>query len=80
MNVAAASVAILGAAIVCADAFPADGQTGYRLRPVPFTDVKIDSAFWSPRLETNRRTTVPFVFEQCEKTGRISNFARAGGL
>ena len=78
MNVAGASVAILGAAIVCADAFPADGPSGYRLRPVPFTDVKIESEFWSPRLETNRRTTVPFVFEQCEKTGRISNFARAG--
>jgi len=50
------------------------------LTPVPFTHVHVDDAFWSPRLETNRRVTVPYCFEKCQETGRIDNFAKAGGL
>lgn len=50
------------------------------LAPVPFTDVHVDDAFWAPRLETNRRVTVPTDLARCEETGRIANFARAGGL
>ncbi|USN99298.1 MAG: glycoside hydrolase family 127 protein [Phycisphaeraceae bacterium] len=51
-----------------------------RLTPVPFTHVHIDDAFWAPRLETNRETTVRYCFEKCEETGRIDNFAKAAGL
>ena len=47
---------------------------------MPFTRVHIDDVFWAPRLETNRQVTVPYCFEKCEQTGRISNFAKAGGL
>lgn len=47
---------------------------------VPFTAVKFADEFWSPRLETNRRVTIPFAFKKCEETGRIDNFAKAGGL
>src|SRR5687768_1039109 len=50
------------------------------IEPVPFTAVRVEDAFWSPRLETNRNVTVWYDFEQCEKTGRIRNFAIAGGL
>jgi len=50
------------------------------LQPVDFTQVKIDDAFWSPRLEANRTKTLPLCLRQCEETGRISNFAKAGGL
>lgn len=50
------------------------------INPVPFTDVRIDDSFWSPRLETNRKVTIPYNFQKCEETGRISNFAKAGGL
>ena len=52
----------------------------YPIRPVPFTDVKITGDFWSSRLETNRTVTLPFDFKKCEETGRIDNFAIAGGL
>jgi len=52
----------------------------YPLQPVSFTDVTIDDAFWSPRLETNRKVTIPYCFQRCEETGRIHNFAVAGGL
>jgi DUF1680 family protein len=52
----------------------------YPIRPVPFTAVAIDDAFWSPRLETNRRVTVRHDFDKCETTHRIQNFAVAGKL
>lgn len=54
--------------------------TDYPIRPVPFTAVDVDDVFWSPRLETNRKVTIPYAFDKCEETGRIANFARAGGL
>ena len=53
---------------------------GSDIEPVPFTRVHIDDAFWTPRLEINRQVTVPYCFQKCEETGRISNFAKAGGL
>lgn len=52
----------------------------YPIRPVPFTAVKVSSQFWAPRIETNRTVTIPFAFRKCEETGRIDNFAVAGGL
>jgi len=52
----------------------------YPIRPVPPTRVHVDDAFWAPRLETNRTVTIPYAFKKCEATGRIANFAVAGGL
>ena len=49
----------------------------YPVKPVPFTAVHCDDIFWAPRIETNRVVTIPFAFEQCEKSGRINNFERA---
>jgi uncharacterized protein len=51
-----------------------------KLHAVPFTKVKVEDAFWSPRLEVNRTAVLPANIEWCEKTGRISNFAKAGKL
>ncbi|MBK8799732.1 MAG: glycoside hydrolase family 127 protein [Anaerolineales bacterium] len=53
--------------------------TSYPITALPFTAVRIDDAFWSPRIETNRRVTVPYDFQKCEETGRIANFAKAAG-
>lgn len=47
---------------------------------VPFTKVRIDDAFWRPRLEVLSKVTIKACLDQCEKTGRISNFAKAAGL
>ena len=55
-------------------------QQSGQLRAVAFTDVVIADGFWAPRIETNRRVTVPYDFQKCEETGRIDNFAKAGGL
>src|SRR5258708_10216715 len=52
----------------------------YPVQPVPFTAVRVEDGFWSPRLETNRVTTVWYDFKKCEETGRIDNFAKAGKL
>ena len=52
----------------------------YPIKPVPFTQVKFTDHFWAPRLETNRTVTIPYDFKKCEETGRIDNFAKAGGL
>ena len=55
-------------------------KTRAKLRAVPPSQVQIDDEFWKPRLDTNRTSTLPHNLKQCEKTGRISNFAKAGGL
>ncbi len=52
----------------------------YPIQPVPFTSVHIQDNFWTPRLETNRQVTLPYNFKKCEETGRLRNFAIAGGL
>lgn len=55
------------------------GMRDYPIQPVPFTAVQIRDDFWGPRLETNRRVTLPTCFQKCEGTGRLDNFAKAAG-
>lgn len=58
-----------------------DGPKGdYPVQPVPFTSVRVVDEFWAPRLQTNRKVTIPYAFKMCEQTGRIDNFAVAGKL
>jgi DUF1680 family protein len=45
-----------------------------RLTPVPFTQVRIDDGFWSPRIRANRERTLPIEYRQCKDTGRIDAF------
>jgi len=52
----------------------------YALHPVDVAQVRIHDTFWLPRLETVRDITIPSLLRRCEETGRIDNFARAGGL
>ena len=54
-------------------------QVTYHYTAVPFTAVTVDDHFWSPRIETNRRVTIPYDFQKCEETGRITNFTKAAG-
>ena len=69
--------AIVGAAAVMATAWAAGAAES--LKAVPFTRVTLEG-FWQPRIETNRTSTIPYDFKKSEETGRIANFARAGGL
>lgn len=52
-------------------------QRDYPVKPVPFTSVHVRDSFWAPRIETNRKVTIPFAFRQDEETGRVDNFERA---
>jgi len=45
-----------------------------KLRPLALKDVTIADDFWAPRLETNRKVTIPHEYEQCRETGRIDAF------
>ena len=55
-------------------------ERDYPIRPVPFTDVKLEDALWAPRIETNRTVTIPYAFEKCEENGRMGNFDLAAGV
>jgi DUF1680 family protein len=76
----AGTVAVLEGFLVIAFASNAIAADPARLTAVPFQDVKVADAFWSPRLEINRRVTVETNLRQCEATGRIKNFAVAAKL
>ncbi|MFB6340874.1 beta-L-arabinofuranosidase domain-containing protein [Saccharicrinis sp. FJH62] len=52
----------------------------YPIEPVSFTEVKLNDAFWSPRILQNQETTIPIALNQCYITGRVDNFKKAGGL
>ena len=49
----------------------------YPVKPVPFTAVHFHDDFWAPRIELNRKTTIPAAFVQLEKAGDFDNFDRA---
>jgi DUF1680 family protein len=72
------TVLVLAALPPAAESPPAAGLAA--LNPVPFTQVKIEDRFWAPRIETNRKVTLPHNIKECETTGRIRNFAIAAGL
>ena len=50
------------------------------LNPVPFTAVQLTDIFWAPKIAVNRTVSIPSAFAKCEETGRLDNFALAGGL
>ncbi len=55
-------------------------KTSEPLKPVPFTAVHLDDQFWTPKININRTVSIPSAFGKCEETGRMDNFALAGGL
>lgn len=55
-------------------------QSRYKFAPTPFTSVTINDSFWLPRIETNRRVTIPYDFQKCDETDRLSNFDKAAGV
>lgn len=59
--------------------YAAMAQDG-NLKAVPLKDVKATGGFWQQRIATTQQTTIPHVFHEIEKSGRIDNFAVAGGL
>ena len=58
-------------------ALAAGAASDYPVKPVPFTAVHVTDQFWAPKIETNRKVTIPFAFQKDEETGRLDNFNRA---
>ncbi len=70
-------ILFVAALLLAASAAFADEHVS--MSPVNFSDVTIQSEFWSPRQETNRRVSIPHNLDTCEETGRIDNFRHASG-
>jgi DUF1680 family protein len=51
----------------------------YPYTAVSFTEVELDDTYWAPRIETNRKVTIPFALNKNEETGRMDNFRKASG-
>jgi uncharacterized protein len=45
-----------------------------KLKPVPFTSVCFNDAFWTPRMETSRVSSLPAIYNKLVESGRISPF------
>jgi len=76
-------ISVLVAMLVCSASLAApqsELKRDYSVKPVPFSEVNVKDDFWTPRLETSRKITIPYCFEKCEETGRIRNFEKAAGL
>lgn len=52
-------------------------SSDYPTRPLPLSTIRLTDAFWSRRVKLNHEVTIPYLFKQCEKTGRIENFLKA---
>lgn len=51
-----------------------------RLRPAPLGAVRIEDAFWAPRMRVNAEVTIPSQFQLLVETGRIDNLLRVAGV
>ena len=73
------TIMIIAAALLCCAASCTREQDSQKaMTQVGFENVKIEDAFWSPRLENNARHTIPVCLDQIEnQTGRIRNFENA---
>ena len=52
-------------------------ESGYPIRAVKMTEVKVKGGFWGERLATNRLVTLKTCFAKCNETPRIANFTNA---
>ena len=74
-----AGISVL-AAVLAFSQGQGDLKKDYPIRPVDFTKVQITDKFWAPKMETNRRETIPFAMKKNEETGRVDNFRKAARM
>lgn len=70
-------IIVLGLALVLAGSCSSGPKSDYAVAPVKFTDVRLNDVFWAPKLEINRRVTVPHNLKMSEETERLKNFELA---
>ena len=72
------TIIIAAAALCCVTSCTQEQVSQKAMSQVGFENVRIQDAFWSPRLENNARHTIPVCIDQIEnQTGRIRNFENA---
>ncbi|MCX5772612.1 MAG: glycoside hydrolase family 127 protein, partial [Candidatus Hydrogenedentes bacterium] len=71
--------ALLLAPLAALPAASAEPPPRAGLRAVPFNQVIVADAFWSPRLEALQKVTIPGLLDLAEKEGKIDNFAIIAG-
>ena len=73
---------LLPLAFVAALSGPAVGQDreARKLEPVPYSAVRIEDGFWSPKIALNQKVSLRAALQECEKSGNIPNFYIAAGL
>jgi hypothetical protein len=49
-------------------------QQSSSIHPVPHRQTRFTGGFWQPRLDTNRKTTLPIELQRCRETGRLDAF------
>ena len=74
------SLAVLAAVLLAVAVSSVAEAEDDTLKAAPLTSVKLTDDFWAKRQETNRTVTLPHAIKESEDTGRIANFAKAGGL
>ena len=58
-------LALVGVCFVPGVTISGEAKKDYPVQPVPFMDVKIADELWMPRMETNRKITIPYDFKKC---------------
>lgn len=71
-------LAVLSVFSACSEKQSSENE--YPITPVPFTKVKVTDNFWANRIKTNHDVTIPIAIQKSIETGRVDNFAIAGGL
>ncbi|OFX31360.1 MAG: hypothetical protein A2W90_06955 [Bacteroidetes bacterium GWF2_42_66] len=71
---------LAGFLLISLGQFTVYAQT-YSVKPVPFNQINISDAFWTPRLEAHANHTLETCIAQTQdSTQRINNFKKAAGL
>jgi DUF1680 family protein len=70
-------VIVFGAVWFVRNRGTASAAPDYPVKPVPFTAVHLTDEFWAPRIETNRRVSIPAAMHQLRISGRVDLFERA---
>ncbi len=55
-------------------------ESDYTVQPVQFPAVELTDSFWAPRQKINHLQSIPYAFDKCETTGRVSNFWLAANI
>jgi len=75
----ASTVAVLDSVVIQGISVPSTVVFG-NLQPVLFSQVALNDNFWAPRIDKNRTTGLPTLYQSFVDNHNLDNFAKAAGL